>query len=71
MSSDCSCPVGGPPVPWRAMEDEPEALPEVYARYFELRRRGLPPRLIAAVLDIPAEAWEAFVSLAEAKAEED
>ncbi len=53
------------------MEDEPEALPEVYARYIELRRRGLPPHLIAAVLGIPVEAWEAFVSLAEAKSQGD
>lgn len=42
-------------------------LPEVYERYFALRKEGVDQDTIAQRLDIPTEAMEAFIELAHAK----
>lgn len=49
------------------MEDPLAHLPEVYARYFALRRAGLRRDEIADALGVPAEAMEAFVQIAHSK----
>ncbi len=52
------------------MDEPTESVPEIYLRCLRLRRRGLAPQEIAALLGIPEEAWEAFVALAEAKVDD-
>ncbi len=52
------------------MDEPTESVPEIYLRCLRLRRRGLSPQEIAALLGIPEEAWEAFVALAEAKVDD-
>lgn len=53
----------------RVVEDPIDELPEAYARFFALRRRGLLLEQIAVELEIPPEAMDAFVELAHSKIE--
>ena len=43
------------------------ALPETYALALELRAQGVPAAALAARTDVPIEALEALIHLAEAK----
>lgn len=49
------------------MERGLDELPEVYARYFELRREGLSVSDIARELELPESAMDSFIELAHAK----
>lgn len=42
-------------------------LPEIYARYFALRRQGVGREAMAERLGIPAESLDTFIELAHAK----
>ena len=42
-------------------------LPEPYSRYFALRTQGVESEEIAKLLDIPGDAFDAFVAVAHAK----
>lgn len=49
------------------MERGLDELPEVYARYFDLRREGMSVAEIAATLGLPESAMDSFIELAHAK----
>ena len=49
------------------MEDLGDRLPEMYAAYFELRRRGATLADVAIALDLSDDSLDAFIDLAHRK----